>query len=168
MIPEAIIKHHMTGRIRITIPTRKKDSVYFKNIQNRLRQVLSYHRITVSALTGSLIMEDENLEIEKVRIAAEKHALFTLKSAGLPARTLTAKTITERVAISIKSTNQNVSKISDGALDLFGVIFMFLLLLGFWELAIGNLKRPPWYTTFWYAFGLFSKTILDELNNAGN
>jgi hypothetical protein len=50
-------------------------------------------------------------------------------------------------------------------LDLPGMIFLSLLAVGLWELAIGNFKRPPWYTAFWYAFGLFSKAIFDELKS---
>jgi hypothetical protein len=60
--------------------------------------------------------------------------------------------------------NHQVKALSGGELDLSGIIFIALLGFGLWELAIGNFKRPPWYTAFWSAFRLFSKTIIDELN----
>jgi hypothetical protein len=33
------------------------------------------------------------------------------------------------------------------------------------EIMRGNFRMPPWYTAFWYAFGLFTKSMLDRTDS---
>jgi hypothetical protein len=46
--------------------------------------------------------------------------------------------------------------------DLPGMVFLSALLIGLYELARGNFRPPPWYTAFWYAFGVYSKSLMDR------
>jgi hypothetical protein len=78
--------------------------------------------------------------------------------------TLTPKPFVKRIVDPVRDANRSIHVLSGGVVDLPGIIFLLLLASGLWELAIGNFKRPPWYTALWYAFGLFSKTLFDELN----
>lgn len=160
MIPEASIKHRIAGRLRLQIESRKGDSTYFEKVESRLIEVLSYHKIAASALTGSLVIEDDALDVEKVRVAAGDHQLFSISSAVLPPRPLA-----KRIVDPIRGANRRIDELSGGVLDLPGIVFLFLLAFGLLELVRGNFRRPPWYTAFWYAFGIFSKTIFDELNS---
>ena len=55
-------------------------------------------------------------------------------------------TIADAVAQYIKNLSQ------------FGV----LLALGIYQISRGNFMAPAWYTAFWYAFGVLTKTLIDR------
>jgi len=159
MLPQATIKHSVQGRLRLSISAHKRDSDYFEKVKERLGTALAYQRITASALTGSLLIEDKNLDLDKVTAAAETNQLFSVHSGRLA-----PKPFAKRIVEPIGATNQLINSMSDGVLDLPGLIILALIGTGLWELARGNFRLPPWYTALWYAFGLFSKTLWDELN----
>jgi hypothetical protein len=159
MVPEATIKHRIAGRLRFQIESRKGDVTYFKHVETRLRETLAYRTITASPLTGSLVIEDDALDESTVYTAVGEQGLFSISSA-----ILTPKPFVKRIVDPVRSANRSIHVLSGGVMDLPGIIFLLLLASGLWELAIGNFKRPPWYTALWYAFGLFSKTLFDELN----
>jgi hypothetical protein len=46
--------------------------------------------------------------------------------------------------------------------DLTSALFAALVIFGISELIRGHWKTPPWYTAFWYAFGGYSKVLLDQ------
>jgi hypothetical protein len=39
---------------------------------------------------------------------------------------------------------------------------MGLLGTGIYQIVRGNFGAPPWYTAFWYAFGVFTKSLIDK------
>jgi hypothetical protein len=159
MLPEARIKHRIAGRLRFQIESRKGDAPYFDDVETRLRQMLAYRTVTASPLTGSLVIEDDALDEATVYAAARDHGLFSISTAEL-----TPKPFVKRIVDPVRIANRSIHVMSGGVVDLPAIIFLLLLASGLWELAIGNFKRPPWYTALWYAFGLFSKTLFDELN----
>jgi hypothetical protein len=159
MVPEATIKHRIAGRLRFQIESRKGDATYFNHVETRLREALAYRTITASPLTGSLVIEDDALDESTVYTTVGNQGLFSISFA-----TLTPKPFVKRIIDPVRVVNRSIHVLSGGVVDLPGIIFLLLLASGLWELAIGNFKRPPWYTAFWYAFGLFSKTLFDELN----
>ena len=40
-------------------------------------------------------------------------------------------------------------------MDLAGILLLFLLIAGMTEILRGKIQMPPWYTAFWYAFGIY-------------
>lgn len=46
--------------------------------------------------------------------------------------------------------------------DLPGMAFLTLLGVGIYQLVRGNFAAPPWYTAFWYAMGIFTKSIMEK------
>jgi hypothetical protein len=159
MLPQATIKHRLQGRLRLCISAHKGDKNYFKRVEERLGEKLAYQRILASATTGSLLIEDDNLDLDTVTAAAEAYQLFFVHKDRV-----TPKPFAKRIVEPLSCTNQIIKSMSDGVLDLPGMIFLTLIGTGLWELVRGNFKFPPWYTALWYAFGLFSKTLWDELN----
>lgn len=158
MLPEAIIRSRLPGRVRFQIPSQRNRLEYFQEVETHLTAAFPEHQITVSALTGSVLIQATSLDVDAVAAVANRHQLFSIRTEEKPALPLA-----KRIALPIRSANHHIRTASGGSLDLAGAIFLCLIAFGLWELAIGNFKRPPWYTAFWYAFGLFSKTIVDEL-----
>jgi hypothetical protein len=59
--------------------------------------------------------------------------------------------------------HDGLHRFTGGELDLISVAFLGLLVLGIYQLSKDDIPAPPWYTAFWYAFGVFSKCLADEL-----
>ena len=54
-----------------------------------------------------------------------------------------------------------------GKIDLPSGIFFALLGTGIYQLARGRFIIPPWYTAFWYAFGLVSMYVIEKAAKGG-
>ena len=54
--------------------------------------------------------------------------------------------------------SQSLRRFSSGELDLAVMVFIALLGVGVYQIARGNFGAPPWYTAFWYALGVLTKT----------
>lgn len=146
--------------MRLKIASRRGDAAYFESIRSHLKEKMACDRIAVNAVTGSVMIEDAGLDIDKVRTVADENGLFSIATtvaSPLP--------VAKRVVSPIHNANQAIKSFSDGVIDLPGILFLALICLGLFELARVGFKRPPWYTAFWYAFGVFSKTLLDELDS---
>jgi hypothetical protein len=159
MMSKAHIMHHTTGRIRFRIPAYRGDASFFADLGEQLKTGLNYRKVTVSALTGSVTIEDESLQLDALTRYVDQHGLFTLTSMRpkrLPVGT--------RLRRSFRTMDGTLKESTDGALDLPSAIFFLLLAFGLTELAMGDFRRPPWYTAFWYAFGLFSKSLLGDID----
>jgi hypothetical protein len=72
------------------------------------------------------------------------------------------ESLLQKVTTPLSGINADLKKISGGEVDLPIAIFIILLAFGVIEIFRGNFKMPPWYTAFWYAFGVFSKAIFDS------
>jgi hypothetical protein len=95
-------------------------------------------------------------DIAEIAALVEAKQLFQLDATG------SAKQVATLLVEPVSQLNQNIKRFSGGALS--GETMIFLLLLGFgaYELLRGGFRRPPWYTAFWYAFGLYTKSIVDR------
>jgi hypothetical protein len=116
--------------------------------------------VDVNPLTGSVIMTGIAIDQKKVMAFAEEEKLFTAVQPEL-----TSKTLPQTAAAPLAGFSDMIRQFSNGMLDLPGAIFLSLLAYGIVELARGNFSRPPWYTALWYAFGLFSKSLIDQSNS---
>jgi hypothetical protein len=158
MVPDAFVRHRVgKKRIRLAVPSRKGDSAYFANLLERLDDFSAFDRREVNPLTGSLILEDSRLDLVALGEYAQTNHLFLLHHEHLPAEPFAAQ-----VAKPIGAASRQIRKFTGGELDLPGAVFIGLLTFGLFEIARGNFRLPPWYTAFWYAFGVFSKSMLDR------
>lgn len=155
-LPAARIGHQSPGRIRFKLNDQRGDGEYFSSLEAELKSEFGGLSITTNPATGSLLITGESIDLEAFEDYGRKRSLFRLKrsGAGLP--------LAQRVAAPILSIDDKMNKISGGSLDMPGAIFLSALLFGLYELARGNFRTPPWYTAFWYAFGVYSKSYFDR------
>lgn len=163
MLPTAIITHRLPGRVRLHIDSRKGDAAFFQSAERRLKEALAYRHVAGAAITGSLVVADDQLDVGRLRRTGQELALFTVSDHEVIVRPVP---LAQRMVAPLRWTNHQINRLSEGALDLTGALIIGLIGFGLLELARGDFRRPPWYTLFWYAFGLFSKTLFDELSNA--
>jgi hypothetical protein len=157
MLPQAIVSHQTAERLRIKIPSRKGDGAFFAHVKQSLERELKYRLLQVNALTGSVLIVDPVLDLEDVTNCASRERLFTLEHRLAPAQPLGRMVFAPVVEL-----NRKISGFTDGAVDFPGLIFLVLCGFGIYEILRGNFKPPPWYTAFWYAFGIFTKSMVDR------
>jgi hypothetical protein len=150
-LPQAFIGHHSHDRLRIRIASRRGDNAYFAKVLKNLSGLQKFKHITATPLTGSVLFMAEGLNPEKIAAHARDQQLFDLTTAepsSLP--------LMHRMAQPLERLDRSLRTITAGKIDLPSGIFFALLGTGIYQLARGRFSTPPWYTAFWYAFGLFS------------
>jgi hypothetical protein len=157
MLPQAIVSHQTAERLRIKIPSRKGDGAFFSSVKHSLDRDMKYDLVNVNALTGSVLIVDSGVEVEALANCASQEHLFTLEHRLVPVQPL-GRTLFAPVL----DLNRKISGFTDGAVDFPGLIFLALCGFGIYEILRGNFRPPPWYTAFWYAFGIFTKSMVDR------
>lgn len=157
MLPEAKVSHQSARRLRIRIPSRKGDWNYFQNLGDKLVKYKDFEVLQLNPLTGSVLFIDERLDIGGIEAYAGENGLFDLRPKA--SRTVP---LSRRIAEPLSDTNAFLSRTTGGFLDLPGAAFLLLLGVGLFEIVRGNFRTPPWYTAFWYAFGVFTKSVVDK------
>ncbi len=156
MIPKATLCHRTGKRLRLKISEFRGDHDYFRSVEDHFRNA-GFEKVLTNPLTGSVIVENDPISVEKIAGIAKKQGLFILERSHKETEPLVKK-----VTVPLSEINSDLKKFSGGSLDLPVAIFLLLLSFGIIELLRGNFKMPPWYTAFWYAFGVFSKSIFDS------
>lgn len=156
-LPEATIQHSSPGRIRIRVPERRGDSAYFTSLAEQLSLFEKIEGLEVNPLTAGVLVIGADLTEDILADLGRKENLFSLKQ--LPAPLLEPA---KAMAAQIDRLNQKVRDFTSGSLELPTLVFLGLLLNGFFQLLRGGFRSPPWYTAFWYAFGLYGKTLMDR------
>lgn len=157
MMPFAQIAHSTTDRLRLKIVGRRGSASYFANVTQKLASAFTGCSVEANALTGSILFIGDGVDIQSVTDFGEQQALFRVQASTPEPRSISLSIISP-----LQSVNRNVKAATSGRLDLPGALFISLLLFGIIEIIRGNWKSPPWYTAFWYAFGLYSKTLFDH------
>jgi hypothetical protein len=161
MIPQATIVHRTPSRLRVKIASRKGDETYFEDLKEQLAGYKKWPALQVNALTGSVLFVDGDMDEDALIAHADRKGLFHITDAKpLPVP------ISHRLLAPLDQANRSLTRTTGGHVDLPGLVFLMLLVFGLMEIARGNLTRPPWYTAFWYASGVFSKHIADRLKDS--
>lgn len=156
MIPEAHVSHRMSCRLRIKIPSKKGDALYFAALRERLTDCPGVAAVSVSPQIGSaLILHD--CETNEIFAYAKKNELFVRKRSARP-----HKTLFNSVADTFQGYNRNLKTLTGGEIDIPSLVFLSLIASGIYQIARGNLVAPAWYTAFYYALGVFTRAQVDE------
>jgi hypothetical protein len=157
MLPRAAIAHRTTNRLRMRINARRDDEAFFVVAGEKLGQAFARAVTQVNARTGSILISGTLPDIASLAVWARNEGLFALDTEHPKPQQLAME-----VASPLRSADRAVRQWSGGRLDMPGALFAALLLHGVIELVRGNWKTPPWYTAFWYAFGLYSTALFDQ------
>jgi hypothetical protein len=156
MAPLAAITHLTADRLRIRIASRRGEWTYFAVTEKKLSEAFTDFSVMGNALTGTIFITGEHLNIDAILDFSRSNKLFVVKS--IPAK---AHSMALSVTAPLHSANRRIQQVTSGRIDLPGAVFVALLGFGIIELIRGNWRTPPWYTALWYAFGLYSKSLTD-------
>lgn len=157
MLPQSYVTHLTLNRLRLRIPQKRGDAIYFQMLEHKIRQLRNIEQVQASPLTGSLLIMADKMKINNILSFAESEKLFALpqsKAKSLP--------LSRRLVEPMANFSNSMKRFSDGYIDLPGLFFILLLGGGIYEILKGKFVTPPWYTFFWYAFGVFTKTVVDS------
>ncbi|MCU0560855.1 MAG: hypothetical protein MUD16_11785 [Desulfobacterales bacterium] len=153
--PEAFIAHHSPHRLRIRIPSRRGDAAFFASVQKVCAR--SGERPEANPETASLLFVGETAAIDAVAEFGRAQALFDLRTHASPHRPLMHAAVKP-----VAGLDRSLRLATGGRIDLPSGIFLMLMGFGIYEILRGRFSTPPWYTAFWYAFGLVSMYVIEK------
>ncbi|MCG6878864.1 MAG: hypothetical protein LJE96_06910 [Deltaproteobacteria bacterium] len=153
-LPEAHIGHQTAERVRIKIPSQLGDEAYFSRVEECLLKGGALGAVQVNPRTGSVLITGSRTDLKRITALGEKNALFKLQDSAPKVESLSQK-----IAAPIRNLGRSIDRFSGGELDLSGAVFLGLIGWGVTELVRGNFAAPPWYVAFWYALGIFTKSL---------
>jgi len=162
-LPPAQVKHRSPTRMRIRIPSQRGNTGYFEQVRKAFSDSPGLTALEVNADTGSVLFLGEEIDPERLQQVARENKLYELSEHGTPGRTIPNRSVEPVAAM-----NRGVRKATGGSLDLSGLLFFSLLGTAVYQILRGNMAAPPWYTAFWYAFGVYTKQLIDDSNEAGD
>jgi hypothetical protein len=156
-LPEASICHQSADRLRIKVASRKGDAGYFTKVVKSLSMLRRFKHLAANPLTGSVLFIVESLDSGEIVVYAREHGLFHLTTTEPP-----NLPVMHNIVQPVGSIDRSLRTITGGKIDLPSAIFFALLGTGIYQLARGRFIIPPWYTAFWYAFGLVSMYVIEK------
>jgi hypothetical protein len=144
--------------MRIKITSQKGNTSYFGEVGDKLAGLQKFEELKVDALTGSVLLVDDDLDAASIASYAKANQLFNLKK-----QENNPSPLAHMAVDPIKNLNQLISQYTGGYADLTSVLFVMLTGLGVYDIVRGTPKLPPWYTAFWYATGIIElKKVLEK------
>ena len=149
---DAYISHRSAGRVRLRVPERKRDDWYFSSLREGLLKEKGVDDVEVNPLTGSVLVTGSGAEEAVSSLSAQ--GLVALRQEDIQGK---ATALHEGVAEGFGNLNRQIKAFTGNAMDLSGLAFVSLVVVGLYQIGKGNFAAPAWYTAFWYAFTLFGK-----------
>ncbi|HXX58012.1 MAG TPA: hypothetical protein VEI96_08445 [Thermodesulfovibrionales bacterium] len=153
MLPDAYISHQTPERLRIKIPSRKRDQAYLTRMKELLSALEGIEAVECNPLTGSLLLTHKVVKKERIAEYAAVNSLFRIN--GLNASPVGLQ---RRISGTFKGMDSQLKTFTGGEIDIGGLAFLVLLGAGIYQMSMGNVTALPWYGAFWYAFNIFLKS----------
>lgn len=155
MIPDAVIAHASTGRLRIRIPSQKGNLTALKSLGDQLAACPGIISLEVNPGTGSILLLHQST-VQEIAEYARSRSLFSLdeqKSSRMPSAELR-----RNLGETFKSVDRQIQNLTGGDMDLSGFAMAALVVTGTAQILTGNAGAIPWFAAYWYAYHLYSRT----------
>ena len=148
MIADAYVSHQSFRRVRIKVPAKRGDEIYFTHISNRFKECKGIETIHINPVTGSILFI-HSVGFESIQEFAEENDLFTMKINS------PAPLFNSRVKKNFNNFNNQIEMFTRREIDIPGIAFLTLLGVGISQIVRGNVRVMPWDAAFWYALNIF-------------
>lgn len=152
MTPEARIVHRMAGRVRLKIPAKKADALYFEALEQAFKDCPPVEEVSSNPVTGSMLIHFSG-KADAVLAFAENKQLFTIVK-----EVEQGTDFHQGVKESFNAIDRQVKGWTQGSINLGGLAFVALVGAGIYQIARGNFTAIPWYSAFWYGLGIFLRS----------
>lgn len=157
--PEALVSHSLPTRLRIKIPSKKRDAAYFAAVEEGLSSCPGVTGVEVNPLVGSILVHYSG-DVKTLAAHAKARRLFHVKVGKVRRRSIMGD-----MAAAFSTYNTQLKKMTGGELDLGSLVFLSLVVSGVYQILRGNVTIPAWYTAFYYALGVLSHSrAVDEFD----
>lgn len=160
-LPEAHICHLSSGRVRVRIPSMRKNAAYFSHLQEYLSSLPGVKRVEANPLTGGVLVfhciDLKNVNaLKPIADYSEMSGLFKIVFPETKPVSLA-----QNMADNFSSLNEKVKGVTDGTLDIPTVAFLALLGLSIVRLSQGVVGIPA-ITALWYASSILKDQLSKE------
>ncbi len=152
----AYVSHKTRSRIRLKIPSRKKDHTFFASLAEKLSSVEGVSAVEIYPLTGSLLLIHSSDPDRVIETASVAGGLRFARNSG------TRTNLHRRVSETFEGIDVSLRDATGNDLDVSGLAFLALLGAGIYQILKGNLTAVPWYVAGWYALNIF---LFDKSNS---
>jgi Heavy metal associated domain 2 len=155
-LPAARISHITARRLRIKVPEKRRDTVFFNTVAERLGAWDSVERVETNPLTASVLIhfsDPERLFLE----AVAKNDLFDIDFDAAFGDT-SQPVVTQAAVQSFETADHALRRWTQNQIDMRAALFLLLLGGGVFQLLRRRLDTPA-PTLLWYAgdlIGLWS------------
>ena len=150
----------LPDRLRLRIAAKRGDVRFFTDLKARWLAAYPQTQVAANEMTASLLVTGPVPQKSDIAEFGRQSALFSLEA---PVPQLHAWS--REVQTGFTTLNNQIQRLTSGSLNLTNGLFLALVIFGLIELIRGNWKSPPWYTAFWYAFGVYSKSLIDQASD---
>jgi hypothetical protein len=154
MLPDARIVHQTSERMRLKIPSKKGDELYFLSLKKELSKQKGVEDLEVNPLTGSLLVLHNGNRQDLIHFAESKE-LFKVAAEEKQHY----GSLTSIVLGLFNSVNNVIKDLTKKELDIPAIAFLALISVAIYQIARGNFKAPAWYTALWYGTNIFLKSL---------
>lgn len=131
--PRGILRHHIAGRARFCIASKRRDAAYFDRLSQQLGQCPGVQAVQTQPLTASVLVHYSG-SLANVVEYAKSHSLFALARAKVVP-------LSKRASRQLAAFDHGLLRASGGAFDLAGLVFIGLVVASMRALLAGNMMR---------------------------
>ena len=154
--PVAFVSHKTGTRIRLKVPSKKKDRAFFASLAEKIPAIEGVQSVETNPLTGSVLL---------LHSSDPDHVIQTFVAGGFfrfENSTYERAHLQGRISEAFEGIDLALRDVSGNELDIGGTAFLTLLALGGYQIIKGNFTAIPWYAAGWYALNIFLKTNARE------
>jgi hypothetical protein len=148
----AILSHRSPGRLRLRIPSKKGDELFFQSLKDQLSSLSGVERVDVNPVTGSILLI-HLIDMEKIVQFARDKGLFEIQSGSQ-----NASFLHREVTKAFNILDGRALGFTGGGINLGALASLALIAGGTYQIIRGNFAAIPWYTAYWYGLNLFLKS----------
>jgi hypothetical protein len=151
-LPVAVVSHRTGSRLRIKIPSKRRDEVFFTTLAERMSALEGVRSVESNPLTGSILLTHAS-DPDRIIEACRNGGLLKI---GGPRSAPTH--LHRRLTETFESMDGALRHASGNEIDIGGVAFLTLAGVSIYQISIGNAAAIPWYGAAWYALNIFLKS----------
>lgn len=150
---DTVISHASKGRLRLKIPSKKRNPAFFDHLQTEIREIPGLTQVRVNPLSGSILILYSELP-EGISALVPSFAGLTPENISR----LKPDNLYQKITGTFKQVNGRIRGFTGGEMDIPTLSFVALLAVGIYQISRKNFVAPAWYTAFWYALNIFLKS----------
>ena len=148
---DAYVNHLSPGRLRVKIPSRKGDEIFFSSLKGQLSNLPGLENIETNPVTGSILLI-HSLDSKAVTDFLKAQHLLKVQVGK------DSFTFHQEVTRVFSAADRQVRGFIGGGMNLGALAFIGLAGAGVYQIFRGNFTAIPWYSAFWYALSIFLKS----------